>query len=79
MTAPVDYLSSLAKAQQNAVKTVDTSALNRAIQMYQVDKGKYPDNLNDLVPNYIARIPTPPYGTKLDYDPNTGEVKVVKQ
>jgi len=30
-TAPADYLGAMGKAQQNAVKTVDTTSLNKAI------------------------------------------------
>jgi hypothetical protein len=38
-----------------------------------------PKDLNELVPNYVGKLPATPYGTKLDYDPNTGLVKVVPQ
>ena len=79
-TAPVDYLSTAAKAQQNAVKTVDTTSLDKAIQLFNVEKGRNPKDLNELISEkYIREIPTPPYGTKLDYDPNSGRVSVVKQ
>jgi len=80
LTAPVDYLGALAKAKQSAVKTVDTSSLKEAIEMFQVDHGRYPKDLNELVQEkYIPRIPDAPYGMKLLYDPNTGQVSVVKQ
>ena len=80
LTAPVDYLGAIGKAQQNAVKTVDTTSLTQAIQLFNVDKGRNPKDLNELVQEkYIPQIPTPPYGTKLDYDPSSGHVKVVKE
>ena len=80
MTAPVDYLRAAGKAQQSAVKTVDTSSLNRAIQMFNVDQGRNPKDLNELVEGkYLPRIPDAPYGMKLVYDANTGTVKVVKK
>ena len=80
LTAPVDYLGAIGKAQQNAVKTVDTTSLTQAIQLFNVDKGRNPKDLNELVQEkYIPQIPTPPYGTKLDYDPASGRVKVVKE
>jgi hypothetical protein len=79
LTAPVDYLSAVAKAQQSAVKTVDEASLNQVIQVFNVDKGRFPKDLNELVAeNYIPKLPKPPYGTKLTYDANTGKVKVVK-
>ena len=79
LTAPVDYLNAAAKAQQNAIKTIDTTSLDKAIQMFNVDQGRNPKDLNELAPKYIPQIPTPPYGTKLVYDPDSGKVSVVKQ
>jgi hypothetical protein len=80
LTAPVDYLAAAGKAQQSAVKTVDTASLNQAIQMFNVDNGRYPKDLNELVEKkYIPRIPDAPYGMKIVYDEKAGQVKVVKQ
>ena len=80
VTAPVEYLGAMARAEQSAVKTIDTASLKSAIQMYQADNGNLPKDLTDLVEKkYLSKIPATPFGTKLDYDPKTGEVKVVKQ
>jgi len=80
LTAPADYLNSAAKAQQSAVKTVDTTSLNKALEMFNVQEGRYPKDLNELVTKkYMPLIPTPPFGTKLEYDAKAGTVKVVKQ
>ncbi len=80
LTAPVDYLAAVARAQQTAVKTVDTASLTKAIQLFSVDKGRYPKDLNELVEQkYMPEVPVPPFGTKIVYDANSGEVKVVKQ
>jgi len=78
-TAPVDYLSTLAQADKNMTKTIDVSYLNEAIQQFNVQEGHYPAALQELVPNYVAKLPTPPYGYKLDYDADRGMVKVVQQ
>ena len=77
LTAPVDYLAAAAKAQQSAVKTVDVTSLDKAIQLFNVDQGRNPKDLNELVPKYLKSIPAPPPGMKFDYNPTTGEVKVV--
>ena len=78
LNAPGDYLKGLAKGQQSAVKTVDTTSLDKAIQMFGVDQGRNPRDLNELVEKkYIPRIPDAPYGTKLDYDSTSGSVRVV--
>ena len=80
LSAPADYLGALGKAQQTAVKTVDTASLNQAIQMFGVDHGRNPKDLNELVEGkYIVKIPAAPYGMKLEYDATAGKVTVVKQ
>jgi hypothetical protein len=80
VTAPVDYLDAASKAKQRAVKTIDTASLDKAIQMFNVQKGRNPKDLNELVTEkYIGEIPAAPYGMKLDYDANSGAVSVVKQ
>jgi hypothetical protein len=79
-SAPAGYLGALGKGQQSAVKTVDTASLNQAIQLFNVDKGRNPKDLNELVEEkYIPQVPAAPYGMKLDYDANAGKVKVIKQ
>ena len=78
--APAGYLGALSRAEQTAVKTVDTASLNQAIQTFNVDKGRYPKDLNELVQEkYIHEIPPVPHGMKLDYDAAAGKVTVVKQ
>jgi hypothetical protein len=80
LTAPVDYLDAVGKAKQSAVKTVDVTSLNQAIQMFHVDNGRFPKDLNELVAEkFIPQIPKAPYGMKIVYDANSGKVKVVKQ
>ncbi|HXS68360.1 MAG TPA: type II secretion system protein GspG [Candidatus Polarisedimenticolia bacterium] len=80
LQAPADYVGALGAAKQNAGKTADIASLNQAIQMFQVDKGRFPKDLNELVQEkYIGKVPDAPYGMKIDYDPATGTVKVVNQ
>jgi hypothetical protein len=76
-TAPVDYLNSAAKAEHSAIKSVDLSVLTEAIRRFQVEVGRFPRDLDELVSEkYIPRIPPVPYGSKLVYDSATGDVKV---
>lgn len=80
LTAPADYLGVMAKAQKSAVRVVDTASLDRAIQMFQVEEERFPNNLQELVAKrYMPSIPTPPYGMKYDYNPQTGKLRIVKQ
>ena len=79
VTAPVDYLGAVVQAKKSAAKTIDVSYLNEAVQQFNVQEGRYPKDLQELVPNYVAQIPTPPYGYKIEYDADHGTVKVVNQ
>ena len=76
---PADYLGSLVQAKKSADKTIDVSYLNQALQLFNVQEGRYPKTLAELTPKYVAQIPDLPVGYKLDYDPVKGEVKLVKQ
>jgi len=78
LTAPVDYLGAAAQAQKKSIKTLDEAGLNQSVQMFYAQEGRYPKDLNELVnPSYLSQLPTPPVGTKFDYNPTTGQVKVV--
>jgi hypothetical protein len=74
-----NYLGTLVAAQQSADKKIDTAYLNQAIQQYNVDQGHNPKTLQELVPNYVAKLPNPPNGYLLKYDANSGTVTVVPQ
>lgn len=79
-TAPVNYLSAAAKAQQSMEKNIDTTALNNAIQLFNVQEGRAPSDLNELVTKkYLPKLPAPPFGMKLQYDASTGKASVVKE
>jgi len=68
------------KAQQTAVKTIDTTSIDKAIQLFSVENGRNPKDLNELVQQkFLPMIPQTPYGTKLVYDAGSGTVKIVPQ
>ena len=79
LTAPVDYLGAVGKAQKSATKTVSTVGLQQAIQMYFAQEGRFPKDLKSLVPDYVGQIPPAPVGMKYDYDPKSGVLKIVAQ
>ncbi|MDD5139619.1 MAG: hypothetical protein PHY43_05075 [Verrucomicrobiales bacterium] len=79
LTAPADYIGALGQAKKHAEKVIDVSYINQAIQMFNVQEGRNPKDLQELVPNYIAKIPDAPIGMKIVYDATAGTVKVVKQ
>lgn len=80
ITAPVDYLGAVAKAQKTSVKVVDTVSLNQAVQVFNAQEERWPKDLNELVTmKYLPSLPAPPHGMKFDYDARAGTVRVVKE
>jgi hypothetical protein len=80
VSAPAEYLGGLARSKQTADKTIETTSINQAIQLFQVDKGRLPKDLDELVKEkFLPQLPKPPYGMKFAYDANTGVCKVVPQ
>jgi ABC-type Fe3+-hydroxamate transport system substrate-binding protein len=80
LDAPANYLKTVTSSEQKAVKVVDVTSLNSAIQMFNVSEGRFPKDLNELVEKkYFPRIPAAPAGSKIVYDATSGTVRVVKQ
>jgi hypothetical protein len=73
------YLGALMQADKSAVKSIDVSYLNEAVQLFNTQEGHLPKDLNELVPNYVGKLPAAPYGYKIVYDATSGVVTVVKQ
>lgn len=79
-TAPVDYLQSITRQEQAAMKTADVSKLNEDVQLFNAQEGRYPKDLNELVEKkYIGRLPDLPPGVKFAYDSQKGNVTIVSQ
>ena len=78
-TNPADINNVLVNAKRAADKTVDVAYLNQAIQLFNVQEGRYPKTLEELTPKYVALLPIPPLGYKLSYDSAKGEVTVVRE
>jgi hypothetical protein len=77
-TASGDYLGGMVKAQQSAVKTIDVGSLNKAIQLFEADKGRPPKDLDELIKEkFIPKVPDAPNGMKIEYDATAGTVRVV--
>ena len=76
-TAPVDYLSSAADAQKKATRTIDVVAINKAIEAFYVQEGRFPKTLEELESKgFMRSLPLLPPGKKLNYDTNTGVVEI---
>ena len=78
-SAPADYLKSAAESQRKAVKTIDLTAINKAVEAFYVQEGRFPKSLEELEEkSFMHAIPLPPPGMKLNYDTNTGVVTMQK-
>jgi hypothetical protein len=78
--AAADYAGALGRSQARAVGTIDLTSLQQAIQMFNVNEGRYPKDLNELVQTkVINHLPEAPHGKKIAYDPATGSVSMVPE
>jgi hypothetical protein len=76
-SAPADYLKSAAQSQQKAVKAIDLVAINKAIEAFYVQEGRFPKKLEELEEKgFIRVIPLPPPGKKINYNTNSGVVEI---
>jgi hypothetical protein len=74
------YMGALARGQQVAVKTVDLTALNENVRLFNVQEGRNPKDLDELVTKqYLSALPHPPAGMKFVYDAVQGKVSVAPQ
>jgi len=79
VTVVPDYVGVVGQAQKYSIKQIDLAQLTQAIQQFNAAEGRYPKDLQELIPNYLAQIPQVPAGSQLSYDPASGKVKVVQQ
>jgi hypothetical protein len=77
---PADVTNNvLVNAKRTADKTIDVSFINQAIQLFNVQEGRFPKDLQELTPKYVAQIPDAPLGYKIAYDAKKGEASVVRE
>jgi hypothetical protein len=79
ITVVPDYLGAVGQAQKYSISQIDLAQLKQAIQEFNAAEGRYPKNLQELIPNYLAKIPNVPAGYQIAYDATSGNVKVVQQ
>ena len=75
-----NYLGALARGEQKAVKTIDVTSLNENVRLFNVQEGRYPKDLDELVTQHcLGKLPAPPVGMKFVYDADQGKVSVAPQ
>ncbi len=78
LTAPVDYLGAVNKANKYANKSIELAQVNKAMQEFKIIEGRNPKNLAELVEaDFLAQVPQAPYGMEVKYDSQTGVVSIV--
>lgn len=65
--AMVNVRNAQRKAQETALRD-DLHELRKAIDDFYADKQRYPSDLNELVPNYLRKIPNDPITKQPDWD-----------
>lgn len=79
LTAPVDYLGAVGAAKKSAIGAIDVASLNKTIELFYATEDRFPKDLNELISlRYLPKLPAPPYGTRIAYDPVKGQVSIVK-
>jgi general secretion pathway protein G len=64
--AMINVRNAQRKAQETALKG-DLFELRKAIDNFYADKQRYPNDLNELVPNYLRKIPPDPITKQPDW------------
>lgn len=78
--APLDYLAAQGRAKKFAEKVISTAELTSAIQKFQGMEDRFPRDLNELVQqHYLQAPPVPPRGMRFLYNPQTGELRTVRE
>ena len=80
LNAPTDYVGALAKGKKKSESTVVNLQVAPAIQQFSAAEGRFPKSLQEMVDEgYLNALPEAPRGMKTDYNPETGEFKVVPE
>ncbi len=78
LTAPVDYLGAVGAAQKSAARFADLNPVQQAVRAFQAGEDRLPGTLEELVSEgYLPRLPIAPAGSRLAYNPQTGQVRFV--
>lgn len=66
--ALVNVRTAQRKAREAALRE-NLFQMRKAIDNFYADKQRYPSDLNELVPNYIRKIPADPVTMQVDWEP----------
>ena len=76
--APEQYIRTTLGAGENAKGVLGTTAIQKAIDMFQLQNGRFPSSLEELKKEgFLPNVPQAPVGKKFSYNATTGKVTVV--
>jgi hypothetical protein len=79
ITAPVDYLGAVNQARKSAIGRIDIASMQNAINLFNAQEDRYPRDLNELAQkHYIQAVPQLPAGSRFIYNPQNGEIRIVR-
>jgi hypothetical protein len=77
MNAVEKYGGVMSKTLKKSKAMDDVLYMKNKINTFQIQEGRYPNSLNELVEkDYLDKLPEPPKGMAFHYDPSTGKVEV---
>ena len=80
LTAPLDYIAVQGKAKQYSTKVISTVQLESAIQQFQAMEERFPASFEELVQqHYLGAMPAAPRGQRFTYNPQNGQVGLVRE
>jgi len=65
------------EARVNAAKH-EVQVVKSAVNMYEIDNGRYPASIADCVPKYLDKVPVDPWGNAYNYNASDGSVSCSK-
>lgn len=64
--AAPNYRWGIIKAKESVLRE-NMYSINSTLDQFYADQGKYPENLDELVPKYLPRIPKDPFTGQADW------------
>lgn len=61
-TLPEETVEQVDQQAGQAARSANLKMIDQAIEIFRVNQGEYPDNINQLVPEYMTEIPEDPSG-----------------
>ena len=68
--------TSIHKAR-TAVYDTDIVSIRQAITMFYNEKGRLPETLSELTPNYLRYVPVDPWGQEYKYEKDENSYKII--